>query len=355
MEGARRGEAGSRMSNTAWRRRKGGTMGDDPAYLVRYGLDGSCGTVRARPDGPGAAARSDRRDPDRSGRGSRRGPGSCRQRRLDKPGEARDRERRPGSSPADRRPDPDRPGLLAGRPGRSGACAEVGNARHEQFAVCRRILEEGGWPLELIDVETLLDLSTTVLHVLGSARSRPGPPPRPVPQPLRFRRGLRARRFGILPRPRGGHRTTPREGRGRCGDCDCSGGGCGTITGEASASRRRHGGREPDLHRSSCVDSAHSACSSCGYRSGWPAKADWALPDSTVRGRPVRLVQYSPGRVGQQIEDRIDSGPDGIEERVAWYHSLKRGLARKAYLSCLAAAGICSGPIGRPCRGPRPW
>jgi hypothetical protein len=37
--------------------------------------------------------------------------------------------------------------------------------RDARFGLCRRVVEEEGWPLELVDVEPLLDLST-VLHVL---------------------------------------------------------------------------------------------------------------------------------------------------------------------------------------------
>jgi hypothetical protein len=36
-----------------------------------------------------------------------------------------------------------------------------------RFARCQHILQEGGWPWELLDVEPLLDGHTTVLHYLG--------------------------------------------------------------------------------------------------------------------------------------------------------------------------------------------
>jgi hypothetical protein len=39
--------------------------------------------------------------------------------------------------------------------------------RPSRFALCQRVLQEGDWPLELIDVEPLLDGNATVLHYLG--------------------------------------------------------------------------------------------------------------------------------------------------------------------------------------------
>ncbi len=39
--------------------------------------------------------------------------------------------------------------------------------RPSRFSLCQRILREGNWPWDLIDVEPLLDGSATVLHYLG--------------------------------------------------------------------------------------------------------------------------------------------------------------------------------------------
>jgi hypothetical protein len=39
--------------------------------------------------------------------------------------------------------------------------------RPNRFSTCQRILEENGWPWELLDVEPLLDGETIVLHYLG--------------------------------------------------------------------------------------------------------------------------------------------------------------------------------------------
>ena len=40
-------------------------------------------------------------------------------------------------------------------------------ARASRFSLCQRILEEGNWPWELVDVEPLLDGRATVLQYLG--------------------------------------------------------------------------------------------------------------------------------------------------------------------------------------------
>ncbi len=44
------------------------------------------------------------------------------------------------------------------------------SSRDHRFEVCRRLFEDGVWPLELIDVEPLLDDGRTVLHYLGPHR-----------------------------------------------------------------------------------------------------------------------------------------------------------------------------------------
>ncbi len=40
-------------------------------------------------------------------------------------------------------------------------------ARDDRFAACQRVFRDGIWPIELIDVEPLLDDRRTVLHYLG--------------------------------------------------------------------------------------------------------------------------------------------------------------------------------------------
>jgi cell fate regulator YaaT (PSP1 superfamily) len=109
----------------------------------------------------------------------------------------------------------------------------VGLERSAHFDLCRGVLDEGAWPLELIDAEPLLDEGRTVLHYLGphrldasgliaAFRDRCGlevvlePAGRDVPEPE--------------PEPE------PDEGAHGCGSCGSSGGGCGTGGGCGSAS-----------------------------------------------------------------------------------------------------------------------
>ena len=64
--------------------------------------------------------------------------------------------------------DPGRPRLL-----RVAVAADIQDARRsdglraDRFTLCQRILDEGGWSIDLLDVEPLLDPGTTVLHILG--------------------------------------------------------------------------------------------------------------------------------------------------------------------------------------------
>ena len=46
----------------------------------------------------------------------------------------------------------------------------VSRTRDERFDACRRVFEGGVWPIDLIDVEPLLDDRRTVLHYLGPHR-----------------------------------------------------------------------------------------------------------------------------------------------------------------------------------------
>lgn len=51
------------------------------------------------------------------------------------------------------------------------ARARAGEAdRADRFAICQRVFQDGVWPLELIDVEPLLDDRRTVLYYLGPHR-----------------------------------------------------------------------------------------------------------------------------------------------------------------------------------------
>jgi hypothetical protein len=55
--------------------------------------------------------------------------------------------------------------LRAAEPADLELAQDVERLRDARFDLCRRVVEEAGWALELVDVEPLLDLST-VLHVL---------------------------------------------------------------------------------------------------------------------------------------------------------------------------------------------
>jgi hypothetical protein len=131
--------------------------------------------------------------------------------------------------------------------------------------MCRRILEEADGTADLLDVEPLLDPSTTVLHVLG-----------PADLDLAV---LRARfrslfDFDVVFEPVGweagsggqGSLVPASAGPGRCGDCDCGDGGCSRTAGKTaagtSATAVHAEAKEHGLE--SCATSAHTACSSCG-------------------------------------------------------------------------------------------
>ena len=98
-----------------------------------------------------------------------------------------------------------------------------------RFALCQRILQEGGWPWDLVDVEPLLDGHTTVLHYLG---------PRQIEDATMRARFRVACEFDVVFEPIGGELEGPEPedldqdhgcGSG-CGSGGCgSGGGCGTA------------------------------------------------------------------------------------------------------------------------------
>jgi hypothetical protein len=112
--------------------------------------------------------------------------------------------------------------------------------RPRRLSVCERIFQNGDWPLQLIDVEPLLDEGRTILHYLGPHRLDASG----VIAALRVSCNL-----DILLEPAGrdvDEADMPEEAHG-CGACGSSGGcgaggGCGTD---------RHAG----------------ACSSCAVKS----------------------------------------------------------------------------------------
>jgi hypothetical protein len=141
--------------------------------------------------------------------------------------------------------------------------------RAERFGVCERILDEAGWPVELIDVETLPDQETTVIHYLG---------PRDVDLALLRARFRGSSGFDVVLEPAGldpdplaadAGALVGEERAGRCGDCNCSGGGCGKSMKEAAA--RRDAAADPmDSSSNRRSEAVHSGCADCGI-SKWLA------------------------------------------------------------------------------------
>ncbi|SIO59009.1 PSP1 C-terminal conserved region [Singulisphaera sp. GP187] len=101
------------------------------------------------------------------------------------------------------------------------------STRPSRFEICQRLFQDGVWPMELIDVEPLLDDRRTVLHYLG-------------PHRLDVTGLLSAFRstydLDVMLEPVG--RDVPDEEvaednveAGGCGSCGSDGGGCGSAGG----------------------------------------------------------------------------------------------------------------------------
>ncbi|MFI5456112.1 MAG: PSP1 C-terminal domain-containing protein [Isosphaerales bacterium] len=163
-----------------------------------------------------------------------------------------------GSGPA---PSVDRPSVL--RLAAAGDLARADRARESRssrFTLCQRVLEEGNWPWELIDVEPLLDGRATVLHYLG-------------PQHLDLA-SLRARfrvacDLDVVLEPAGTdlegdashERAHQGDGQAGCGSCDCgAGGGCGSAT----ALREERGAPAVASGENGSTTAPHAGCASCG-------------------------------------------------------------------------------------------
>ncbi|MGP0070082.1 MAG: PSP1 C-terminal domain-containing protein [Isosphaeraceae bacterium] len=122
--------------------------------------------------------------------------------------------------------------------------------RSERFALCQRILREGEWPWELIDVEPTLDDRATVLHYLG--------PHRLDAATLRARFRMTCD-FDVVLEPVGADvgfeedddHASAHHGGG-CGSGGCGSGGSG---GEV---------QRPDPASAGHTASSHSGCDSCG-------------------------------------------------------------------------------------------
>jgi hypothetical protein len=137
--------------------------------------------------------------------------------------------------------------------------------RSERYQECQRICGEQSWPLEVIDVEPLLDQKTTVVHYLG---------PRDLDLALLRAQIRRACDFDIIFEPVGSassmewdtEDSAPATGRGGgCGDCDCSGGKCGTGAEDRSDHSNAKTSTAAQTRSGGCGSSSHSGgCSSCG-------------------------------------------------------------------------------------------
>jgi hypothetical protein len=136
--------------------------------------------------------------------------------------------------------------------------------RGERFSICQRVLEESRWPLELIDVEPLLDENTTVIHFLGPpdldlgllrARLRSSCDFEVVLEPLSSGQGTNLDHSAPSP---------AEERAGGCGDCGCTNEGCGQPHAATAANTQSEEAHEAYRTAKSCSSAVHSACSSCG-------------------------------------------------------------------------------------------
>jgi hypothetical protein len=203
----------------------------DSAYLIRYGVMGYVGRFRVAPECAGPLARG-QSVVIQTDRGVELGEVLI---PLDEAGAARaklveqQRVIRP-ATPAD---------LDRSR------FAEA--SRSDRLAICRRVLDEEGWPWDLVDVEPLLEEGVTVIQYLGphhldAATIR-----------ARFRMTCD---LDVVLEPVGTDVDEAVEhgcGSGGCGSGGCGSGGCGNPT-------------DPDAQPvgSGCGSSAHAGCASCG-------------------------------------------------------------------------------------------
>lgn len=126
------------------------------------------------------------------------------------------------------------------RPAGSDDCERSRRAeesRADRFAACRRVLEEAGWPWELIDIEPLLEEGVTVLQYLG--------PHHLDASDLRARFRMTCG-LDVVLEPVGSEEESA--------DTGCGSGGCGSSTESGSGS--------------GCGSSkgAHGGCGSCGLK-----------------------------------------------------------------------------------------
>jgi hypothetical protein len=147
-------------------------MNDEPVTLVRYGLMGNVGRFSGSlPDNPATGLKRGQLVVIQTDRGDELGevllhlPSSSWEQKLP---ERSQETNAAGPSTSTVGASAEWPRLV-----RSALPADLENSvqaqrlRGERFDLCRQILDGGCWPVELLDVEPLLDLNTTVLHILG--------------------------------------------------------------------------------------------------------------------------------------------------------------------------------------------
>jgi PSP1 C-terminal conserved region len=133
--------------------------------------------------------------------------------------------------------------------------------RSSRFSLCQKILDEGNWPWELVDVEPLLDGRSTVLHYLG--------PHQIDVASLRARFRVECAMDVVLEPvgpdvgPEFSEEDAHPDDAGGCGSCECgAGGGCGRT--DAAVAQQTTHEREAETVVTGCAPSSHSGCSSCG-------------------------------------------------------------------------------------------
>ena len=242
----------------------------EPTYLIRYGVMGRVGQFRGLP-GCGGPFDRGRAVVIQSHRGMELGEVLL---RLDD--ETAARGRWDGvEPPADEDASPteaDVPHVLRAASSEDLARAEMASdSRSSRFNRCQGVLDEAGWPWELLDVEPLFDGHATVLHYLG--------PLQPDLATVRARFRI-ACDFDIVLEPVGsdaaGDESEELEpelaygdgcGSGGCGSGGCgSGGGCGV----AVSSSRGSATQSAQTGRADEESTHHGGCASCGI-SQWKA------------------------------------------------------------------------------------
>lgn len=110
---------------------------------------------------------------------------------------------------------------------------------NRRFDVCRRVFEDGDWPILPLDVEPLLDPGRTVLHYLGPHKLDVGG----LNALLREKEGLELHLEPVgkdeeemeAEHDDHDHDHDHGCGSGGCGSCGSEGGGCGTSSGGCSS------------------------------------------------------------------------------------------------------------------------